>query len=150
MNKNGPRKLLKYQEIAIPRIASLGRSVPEIADLLDVSQQTIRACLEKRKEHPRLIGLQNYLYVYSGDEKKRVRVNKRPYHSVCELCSLLRETGNMLHYHHWDDNRPWLGIWVCSSCHHLAEAIDRGSFRVGRLADKYRVLKMKMTKELVS
>jgi len=41
---------------------------------------------------------------------------------ICEICGRLKKK---LDYHHWDaDIRK--GVWVCGSCHHLAEGIDKG------------------------
>jgi mannosyltransferase OCH1-like enzyme len=30
-----------------------------------------------------------------------------------------------LYYHHWDDNHPEFGIWVCMPCHSIVEAIEK-------------------------
>jgi hypothetical protein len=50
-------------------------------------------------------------------------LNKRPYTNYCELCGVLK--ARKLGYHHWDNARPDLGIWVCCRCHNVAEAVDR-------------------------
>lgn len=54
---------------------------------------------------------------------KKTRVPKRPFPegSKCEVCAKPRI---LLAYHHWDDEHPELGIWLCRYCHFIAEAVD--------------------------
>jgi len=55
---------------------------------------------------------------------KSIKVRKRPRpDGICELCG--REA-NKLDYHHWDDEHPEQGVWVCYKCHWLCECIDHG------------------------
>lgn len=54
---------------------------------------------------------------------KRVRLNKRPRPNACEVCGIVVDR---LDYHHWDDEHPCLGLWLCLSCHKMAERIDKG------------------------
>jgi len=49
-------------------------------------------------------------------------VKKRPYPGYCEICGRRKEKN--LHYHHWDDSRPYLGMWLCGSCHGSATVIE--------------------------
>lgn len=62
---------------------------------------------------------------YSLNTKGKVYIglHKRPFplNSQCELCSI--ELGKSC-YHHFNDNNPSLGIWVCPTCDYLAEGID--------------------------
>jgi len=53
---------------------------------------------------------------------KVVRVNKRPRPDNCEVCGRIVKR---LDYHHWDDDKPEFGIWLCQSCHKMAEGIDK-------------------------
>lgn len=55
---------------------------------------------------------------------KRVRINKRQHPEVCEICGKKPKSA-ALAYHHWDDNKPQLGIWICTGCHTWAEAIEK-------------------------
>lgn len=79
-----------------------------------------------RKEHTRATRL--------GVNGKSVRVDKRERpNDICEIC------GNhsiRLCYHHWDDSKLELGIWVCMFCHHMCEGIEKG------LHIKYQELKV--------
>ncbi len=50
-------------------------------------------------------------------------VEKRPRPDNCEVCGC---TPKRLDYHHWDDNHPELGIWVCKTCHDMCEGIEKG------------------------
>ena len=60
---------------------------------------------------------------YVGD----VRVEgKREYTGVCEVCgrSLNNKKGNHA-YHHWDDEILEAGMYLCCTCHAMAEGIDK-------------------------
>ena len=74
---------------------------------------------EKHNESVRNWRRQHSLWV----DGKHVRVNKRPRPDTCEVCGI---KVNRLDYHHWDDNHLWLGLWLCLSCHKMAERIDDG------------------------
>ncbi|MBA7646927.1 hypothetical protein ES703_54695 [subsurface metagenome] len=55
-------------------------------------------------------------------------LNKRPYPKGCEWCSLFTSRPlkpTRLVYHHWDDQRPSMGLWLCHRCHHIAELMDK-------------------------
>ena len=59
-------------------------------------------------------------------------LNKREYLGYCEMCGKSSEytdeykgKGFRLNYHHWDDNNPSKGIWVCALCHYFVEALER-------------------------
>ncbi len=47
-----------------------------------------------------------------------------PEDGCCEICRKQRQ----LVYHHWDDEKPELGMWICRGCHFKAEDIERGWF----------------------
>lgn len=47
----------------------------------------------------------------------------KPALSECELCGW---TSEALNYHHWDDDDPSVGLWLCYSCHMFAERLDYG------------------------
>lgn len=54
-------------------------------------------------------------------------LNKRPYPTACELCKdavLKRPKTQRLSYHHWDDKNPNKGLWLCPTCHFIAEFLD--------------------------
>ena len=71
------------------------------------------------------------------DEEKRVRrltqlnssgkvfrhILKRPRPDNCEICHKQR---NRLEWHHWDDNKVELGMWLCIRCHSGAEFLEQG------------------------
>ena len=65
-------------------------------------------------------------------------LNKRPYpNGTCELCG---NTVERMHYHHWDDEHPSLGLWLCGLCHRWAEGFDQVLDR-NPLVDTYAGLK---------
>jgi hypothetical protein len=55
-------------------------------------------------------------------------LNKRAYPGQCELCGAKQDSTlpglKKLHYHHWDDLKPSMGIWLCGDCHRQAEGMD--------------------------
>ncbi|KKN54550.1 hypothetical protein LCGC14_0591420 [marine sediment metagenome] len=74
-------------------------------------------------------------YLPPGEEK-------RPYTGKCELCGATYEDDkSKFHYHHWIDEEPTIGIWVCVKCHWMIEAVDTG------LLQKYEELKPLIEKE---
>jgi len=67
--------------------------------------------------------------------------HKREYTKRCELCDKLPKS--KLYYHHWLDDFPNVGMWLCYKCHVFAEAIDEKR----KLIDTYIQLKNKITIE---
>ena len=61
---------------------------------------------------------------------------KRQYPGQCELCEAKVK---LLHYHHWDDAHPEVGVWLCPQCHRYAEGFDK-AIDNERLLDKYQLL----------
>lgn len=60
----------------------------------------------------------------SGNGKYWGGLTKSTYRGVCELCGVPDADCGRLHYHHWDDATPSLGLWLCPNCHRLAEGMD--------------------------
>ena len=64
--------------------------------------------------------------VYLKTTGKAIRVNnkrQRPIGSQCELC---RRIPNRLIYHHWTDEHPEWGMYICGYCHLFVERIEQG------------------------
>lgn len=61
----------------------------------------------------------------SSGTKRWNNLNKRPYpeDNKCELCEKVR---TRLMYHHWDDEKPSLGLWLSIRCHNFAEVLEAG------------------------
>ncbi len=59
----------------------------------------------------------------------RIRCKKRyyPVNHDCEICSRVVKR---LVYHHWDDEHPYKGLWVCMRCHMMAECADDGIYSI--------------------
>jgi len=92
------RYYLKHREETIER-SRLRQSTPEYREKLRISN----LCSKGRN--------------YKG-------LNKRPYAGYCELCG--KKQDMRLAYHHWNDNKPAMGIWMCNPCHWFVEGIERG------------------------
>ncbi len=82
-----------------------------------------------------------YINTRDGDGNRiKIKCEKKDYPSnnECELCKRIRKR---LSYHHWDDDKPWLGMWLCNTCHFTAENIDKN------LHCNYLLIKSKIEKD---
>ena len=85
----------------------------------------------------------NFIGISVDGKTLRVKVtNKRPHPGVCELCGKELRLG----YHHWDDDRINMGLWLCNYCHMFAEVVDSAIKADIDLVAAY--LKMKRSVEL--
>ena len=90
-------------------------------------------CAHQARLYKQKLKNRKYLYLLGDDGKRHpVRVNKRSRSASCEICN---KTDCRLDYHHWNDDNPAIGLWLCRSCHWHAEAYERG------LINKYLELK---------
>jgi len=65
---------------------------------------------------------------------------KRPFLGFCEICGC-NLVNKQKAYHHWDDELPMVGIWVCYLCHKTAEGVEGGKVQ------KYLELKQDVEKD---
>ena len=65
---------------------------------------------------------------------------KRKFNNECEMCGKPLEKNPR--YHHWNDDKPELGIWVCAHCHFKCEIIEDTEFYLFK--EKYLELKNKI------
>lgn len=84
--------------------------------------------------------------VINGKKVVKTGLFKRDYSYCCELCNA--PMSGRLVYHHWTDCLPHIGMWLCTSCHRLAEATDRGEDIVG-LVNSYIRAKLTIIKECI-
>jgi hypothetical protein len=81
-------------------------------------------------------------FIQSGNDQKNRRdikgLVKRnfPSDGYCELC---HKNNKRLAYHHWDDNFPSWGIWMCAGCHVGTNFVDKTE-----LLRKYQALKVEI------
>lgn len=54
-----------------------------------------------------------------------------------DKCPICGDGAGILYWHHWDDEHPSIGIWVCPHCNIIVELEDRG------LVERYKELKSK-------
>ena len=71
-------------------------------------------------------------------------LSKRLYPGHCELCG--KSVNSYLHYHHWDDNEPSIGMWLCAQCHRYAEGFDKAMIDTV-LFDTYIESKLTITRQ---
>lgn len=89
---------------------------------------------EDKKEWSKTYNKNRSLRGYYRDWKRKNQVgkarvhNKREYTGHCEVCGR-RFRGNkrgQFAYHHWDDEFLECGLYLCCTCHNMAEGIDKG------------------------
>lgn len=73
---------------------------------------------------------------------KWMSITKRQCPEKCEICK--RKRAYRLGYHHWDDNNPSKGLWLCIRCHRIAEALDHPE----KVVNKYLALKQEIESRL--
>jgi len=98
-------------------------------------KEILKKAEEYRKK--RLDYSRNNILTFKG---KKVKVRKRKYTGYCEMCNI---RGRKLAYHHWDDSRLELGIWVCLRCHTFVELVDKG------FHEKYLEFKKDLNKQYI-
>jgi len=77
---------------------------------------------------------------YSGLNKRKYPENKK-----CELCN---EKINGLVYHHWDDENPNKGMWICNKCHWVITYLEMTSMNfIKNVLEKYMNMKKKINLE---
>lgn len=152
---------MKADKSVIILLSRKGLSYSDIGDFFGVSRQRIHQILKgyespklsetirNRKLNPKPLGRPKKLdsEKISGKEYrkeyarknllfingKQIRVNKRTRpNNICEICG---RTVKRLDYHHWNDDKPEYGIWLCLTCHAMVECIDKG------LGNKYTELR---------
>lgn len=134
----------KYSDLE-PRILELrrmGNTYDKIASILRISHASaLRYCnpnhreiererAKQRKQTPewrdkrRQYTRENLLRTVKVDRKtRRAVVRKRPYLGVCELHN---EAAQPLAWHHWDDQHPEYGMWLCETCHRFVGGLEKG------------------------
>lgn len=95
-----------------------------------------RRLLEKNAEYKRKYGIGTYV---DGKFVLLIARHKRPKPDECELCGRERR----LSYHHWEDDNPSWGLWLCHTCHRFAESVDQGT------VNKYLQLKAQVEKTVL-
>lgn len=73
--------------------------------------------------------------IVEGKNRCFVNIYKRDYPYTCEMCK--RGHTGRLYYHHWDDEQPHIGMWLCHYHHIIAEALDKEP----GLAERYIAMK---------
>jgi hypothetical protein len=77
--------------------------------------------LKYRQEHKEELASKRRIQQLGSSRGVIRGLHKRPWLGFCELCG---KAPRQLSYHHWDDNNPSKGIWVCNRCHMTIEGID--------------------------
>ncbi len=70
---------------------------------------------------------QHVVHTYRDGKRIHYRnVNKHPLPNSCEICGNIwkRDKSHSYAWHHWDDQDPEKGIWICPKCHWLCNAYE--------------------------
>ena len=51
-------------------------------------------------------------------------VRKRQFYDICEICKSTISGKHKLNWHHWNDEYPEIGLWLCHICHKKAEVLE--------------------------
>lgn len=89
--------------------------------------------------------------ISTGRNEYIITKKKRSY-PLDERCELCKNEGisKRLYYHHWNDDKLELGIWVDSKCHGLIEAIDKfGKVKSEELIKKYEEFVKRLESQLM-
>ncbi len=74
----------------------------------------------------------------SDKHRNKTYFRPKPPDGRCEVCGRVPvPPKHVLQHHHWDHEKPNVGIWVCSTCHFMVELLDKEP----GLAKKYLDLK---------
>jgi len=133
-------KLTEGQKARIPRLREQGYTMIQIARAFGVSKSCITYWSNPEKYREQW-GIANKKFIDNNPEQARERSrlhsqehvsrlksgkyvthgnSKRPKPVNCEMCG----NAAYLRHHHWDDNEPYVGIWLCEVCHRPVEYID--------------------------
>ncbi len=117
------RKLTDAQRGFIPKLRALGLSFRDIGYMFDVSDVTIYYQVYPKKKNisMRKYSEHNAIGTVIDSKKTIVRkLKKRPRPDLCEVC----EDRPAKAYHHWNNEDPSIGLWLCFRCHMAAEVMD--------------------------
>ena len=123
-----PHRLRLEISQQIPVFREKGHTIREIASILDIGRTTVKRYL-RYPEYPRVNrpnrkwDRENRLGVHINGKYHKIRVKKRPYPEACEMDG--REN-IQLQWHHWDNEHPEYGLWLCGRCHKFAEGLEKG------------------------
>lgn len=103
------------------------KSHPEYCESVRAhSRRAVRDRSDEDRERQREYRARNYVgTVINGKHVSLKTPYKRPkpVPLECELCGWVPK---VLGYHHWDDDNPSVGLWLCFSCHMFVERLDYG------------------------
>jgi len=126
--KTSPEKIAQVVELR-----SQGRKYLEIASELGMGVGTVWHILNPNEKYERVKARRkefrtlNVLSTVVLGQRVKLKVKKRPKPNICELCEEPpRGKRARLHWHHWDDEHPEYGLWLCLRCHNGAGFIEKG------------------------
>ena len=120
--KLGPNEVTRMKELR-----AQGLSYRKIGQRVGINRNRVRKYLDPeyreswntwRREHRHRTQIRTTI----NGKSVVLKFGKRSRPDKCELCDSLPA----FQWHHWNDEHPELGMWLCRRCHHFVEAIDSG------------------------
>lgn len=123
IEKVGISTVAKRKSVAV-YLRQRGIPYRDISMALGVSQKTIHGYVDSQYSGNARDLLRRTVLgtVIDGKHVLLTGLSKREHTIKCELCD--KVPLKRLYYHHWLDDFPSVGMWLCYKCHMLAEAID--------------------------
>lgn len=81
--------------------------------------------------------LQHYIRSSVNGKRIKIRAQKRP-RPVSLICELCEQGPRRLGYHHWNGEKPSIGLWLCRTCHIAVTKYHQG------LIQKYLLLQQQI------
>jgi IS30 family transposase len=154
------RRLSQEKKDSIVKLSAEGNNFNQIGKILGLSRVTVMRYLtpsnkrynamhnppktaqtpEQRKQSKRNRYRNGIITTTINGVHGHYHIKKRPYTGYCELC---KKVISHLAYHHWDDEHPELGMWLCIPCHQFCEGLEHGL-----QASRYLELKDKVIKDV--
>lgn len=135
-----PNSISKEKISRVLELRGSGMTYFQIAKELGISRRTASwychpECRQRKNERKRERSSRPEIKQKRRDKRRvtrldtkgrRLKVSKRPWPGKCEMCSRERKGLRQLSWHHWDDNCPELGLWLCTHCHIFSEGVEKG------------------------
>ena len=125
-------KISPEVEAKILELGNQGKSHKGISFELGISKNALDRILSPKVHRRRMEGQRRrrifMARIVVNGARRRVRVDgRRPKPRECELCHKIPRFGaRTMHWHHWNNEHPEWGLWLCGRCHLFADMIEKG------------------------
>ena len=131
------------------KLKAEGMSFDKIGERVGLTRQLVGKVVHPgRTEARKKLRNQYRVHTTINGVNKRYPVNKRACPNLCELCErdkLQSGRAIKLYWHHWNDDKLEMGLWLCRSCHQFVEILE---YKGTTFVAKYMELKEEKEKNL--